>query len=180
MPPDLWVFGYGSLIFRADFPFVDRRPATIQHWTRRFWQGSRDHRGTPEAPGRVVTLISAPDEVCWGIAYRIAGQEIDAVLDHLDYREKGGYERLDITISIAPEQNVRGLTYHAVEGNADYLGRSDSNAIVRQISTAVGPSGPNRDYLLQLESSLKQHHIEDQHVFELADQLRAYESRKPT
>ena len=47
----VWLFGYGSLIYKADFPYIERRPASIEGWTRRFWQGSHEHRGTPMAPG---------------------------------------------------------------------------------------------------------------------------------
>ncbi len=69
---EVWLFGYGSLIWKADFPFLERRPAHIHGWARRFWQGSHDHRGTPEAPGRVATLVREPGAVCHGMAYRIA------------------------------------------------------------------------------------------------------------
>lgn len=84
-----WVFGYGSLIYKVDFPFQEREVATLRGWERRFWQGSHDHRGTPEAPGRVVTLVRAADALCRGVAYLVDHE----VFDHLDHREKNGYER---------------------------------------------------------------------------------------
>jgi len=177
LPPDLWVFGYGSLIFRADFPFIEQQPATINHWARRFWQGSTDHRGTPDAPGRVVTLVHSPEDACWGMAYLIAGEEVNQVLDHLDYREKGGYQRLEVPMSFEGCENITGLTYLAAQDNENYLGHDDTYSMARQISRSVGPSGPNREYLLQLEASLQQYKVVDCHVFELANELRAYESK---
>ena len=67
----VWLFGYGSLIFKPDFPFLAQRTAYIGGWIRRFWQGSHDRRGTEAAPGRVVTLVPQPDAVCHGMAFLV-------------------------------------------------------------------------------------------------------------
>ena len=90
---DAWVFGYGSLIWRPDFEYMERLPASLRGWERRFWQASPDHRGTPEAPGRVVTLVPVSGAVCEGMAYRIAGAVWAPIRAALDHREKAGYSQ---------------------------------------------------------------------------------------
>ena len=97
----VWLFGYGSLIYKADFPYLQRRPASIANWTRRFWQGSHDHRGTPEAPGRVVTIIEQAGAICHGMAYLVTPE----VFAHLDHREKNGYLRLAMPITFDDNQD---------------------------------------------------------------------------
>lgn len=170
--PDLWIFGYGSLIFKADFPYAQRQPATLNAWSRRFWQASTDHRGTPDFPGRVVTLVEDPSAACWGMAYQIRAAEVDAVLSHLDYREKGGYRRLDAELDMAGAKQS-AITYLADSNNPEFLGGSSLEQMARQILKASGPSGANTEYLYQLEQSLKQHGVEDPHVFQLAEAVRA-------
>jgi glutathione-specific gamma-glutamylcyclotransferase len=176
MAEDVWVFGYGSLVWRPDFPYADRRPAWIEGWERRFWQGSTDHRGVPGAPGRVVTLVPDPGGVCWGMAYLIAGDEREAVMAHLDYREKGGYRLADIALNFADSPalpETPGLLYVATEDNPNYLGPAPLHAIAAQVVRSTGPSGPNIDYVLRLAEALREIGAHDEHVFALADLVRA-------
>ena len=88
-----WLFGYGSLLWRPEFPFLEQRPARLYGWVRRFWQGSHDHRGVPEAPGRVVTLIADAAGYTDGLAFRLPADGRAQLLAALDHREKNGYER---------------------------------------------------------------------------------------
>lgn len=163
-----WIFGYGSLIWRADFPYLACRRASLRGWRRRFWQGSHDHRGTPEAPGRVVTLVAAEDARCVGVAYRVE----DAVFEHLDHREKNGYERVRVAIDFGAEQ-VQGITYIAAADNPAFLGDAPLDDIVRHIVRSSGPSGTNSEYLLALADALRRLDVEDAHVHGLAMRLRA-------
>jgi cation transport regulator ChaC len=163
----VWLFGYGSLIFKADFPFLERRPASIANWTRRFWQGSHDHRGTETAPGRVVTLVPEPGAICHGMAYLVTPEEFA----HLDHREKNGYLRLATDIRFGDGNSVEGLVYIATHENAAYLGPATEYEIARQIASAQGPSGPNSEYLLELAQALRELGMDDPHVFEIEKHL---------
>ena len=176
---DIWLFGYGSLIWKADFDYLERRPASITGWARRFWQGSHDHRGTPDAPGRVATLIRAEGAVCHGMAYRITPE----VLAPLDVREKNGYLREKVTLTFLDETGnpdadqapSEGLIYLASEDNPAFLGDAPLADIAQQIAQAHGPSGPNSAYLLNLAQALRELGTEDAHIFALEAQLQRYQ-----
>ena len=166
-----WVFGYGSLIYKVDFPFLRREEASIRGWARRFWQGSHDHRGTPDAPGRVVTLIPCADMLCRGVAYQVRHE----VFEHLDHREKNGYQQTQVTLSFDHGGPAEvGVVYVADEGNHAFLGQSGSTAeLAAHIARSHGPSGSNSDYLLQLARALRELGEDDRHVFELESALLA-------
>ena len=175
-----WLFGYGSLIFRPAIPFVERRPARVRGWTRRFWQWSTDHRGEPWRPGRVVTLVPAADDCCWGIAYRLPEADAETILADLDIRERGGYVRMEIELELAApaEQEldaspassrvVTGLTYQAWPGNRNYAGPAPLAEIAAQVLDATGPSGANADYVRDLQAALNALGAGDPHVAALA------------
>lgn len=169
----LWLFGYGSLIWKAEFPFHERRPAHIEGWARRFWQGSHDHRGTPAAPGRVATLVESPGAICQGMAYRIDAE----TLGPLDVREKNGYLRERVMLHFHDGSHAEGLIYLAGEDNDAFLGNAPLDAMARQIATAQGPSGLNCDYLLKLAAALEDLGAQDAHVFALVERVKEIKKR---
>ncbi|OMJ30273.1 putative glutathione-specific gamma-glutamylcyclotransferase 2 [Smittium culicis] len=141
----VWIFGYGSLIWKVDFPIEDQAFGYISGYVRRFWQKSHDHRGTEESPGFVVTLIEKDtflnfenttddehDFKCWGMAYKIKSGEEDQVLKHLDHREKVLMNFLFINYNFFND----GYTIHKVKVYSDLPGEKTgpkvllNNAIV--------------------------------------------------
>lgn len=174
----LWLFGYGSLIWRPDFAYVDRAPARLHGYSRRFWQGSHDHRGVPEAPGRVVTLIPDAHAYCDGVAYCIDADTAAGVLSQLDHREKNGYARLQVPLQLHDrgEQRIEALVYLATAENFAYLGPAPIREIAHQIAHSRGPSGHNQDYLFDLAHALRDLQATDTHVFELEQAVRALQA----
>ena len=149
-------------MWRQDFPFTDARPAYIVGWARRFWQGSHDHRGVQTEPGRVVTLIETPGERCYGRAFLVEPE----VFEHLDYREKNGYERYTVD-TFFDDTHASGVVYIAATNNFAFLGDAPLDEIAAHIGLCAGPSGTNIDYLLELARTLRELGVSDPHVFEL-------------
>ena len=164
----VWLFGYGSLIFKVDFPYLQSKPASIRGWSRRFWQGSHDHRGSEANPGRVVTLIEQDNVICGGIAYQVEA----SVFRQLDVREQNGYLRLATEMTFADGSSDTGLVYIATAQNEAFLGEASEYEIARQICDACGSSGPNSEYLISLAKALRELGMDDQHVFGIEMQLR--------
>ena len=145
----------------------------IDGHSRRFWQGSTDHRGVPGAPGRVVTLVPTPNQACVGRAYRLDPRYAQSILATLDHRERGGYRRIELPLHTL-ERSPLGIaiTYVATPSNPNWLGSASNAAMAEQIQNAEGPSGSNRDYLRALARGLREMGVVDPHVFSLEALLR--------
>ncbi len=169
-----WVFGYGSLIWRPSFAYASARSARVRGWRRRFWQGSPDHRGTPHAPGRVVTLVEDESAQCWGVAFDIDGQDSQEIFDALDLRESGGYVRLTVPIEFADASSAVALTYYAPPENDNFLGPAPISKIAKQVRESSGDSGDNVEYVLRLADALGRAGIRDDDVEALAHAVQHF------
>jgi cation transport protein ChaC len=163
---DVWIFGYGSLIFRPEFAYDERRIARLHGFERRFWQSSPDHRGTPDAPGRVVTLVESPSGSVLGVGYRVLAAKAARILADLDERERAGYQRVEVCIDFveAPSGRVAALVYQARVGNPGFVERASVQQIAEVVRRARGPSGANSSYVRQLADALRELGEDDPHV----------------
>jgi len=165
LDPDghLYVFGYGSLIWRPGFVHVSSHPALLRGFHRRFCLWSRHYRGSPEAPGLVLGLDRGG--ACRGLAFRVPAAEARAVLAYLDERENVGgemvYARRLLPVRLLDGgRMVRAIAYVVDRRHRHYC-RPAVEEAARAIAGGVGQAGPNRDYLLNTLSHLRAMGVRD-------------------
>lgn len=168
-----WVFGYGSLIWRPGFRYLARRAGWIDGWSRRLWQRSTDHRGTPDRPGRVATLVPVEGARCGGAAYQIDDAVRQSVLDSLHVREQQGYDFIQLDVRFDDGSAVSAAAWVATPANPYFAGDEPVAAIAEAVRRSHGPSGSNIDYVLELEAALLSLGAPDDHVTAVARLLDA-------
>jgi len=170
----MWIFGYGSIIWKPDFEYVERQPGYVEGWVRRFYQHSVDHRGVPGLPGRVATVVPHDERRCWGVAYRMESQQCGEIMEQLDRRETGGYERHEVEVQRPGDRSPieRAVMYVASRENPHWAGPASPAEIAERVVRAEGPSGPNVEYVLKLAEGLREIGADDEHVFAVADAVR--------
>ncbi|WP_188910914.1 gamma-glutamylcyclotransferase [Aureimonas endophytica] len=144
---DLWVFGYGSLIWQPGFAFEERRKARLAGYHRALCIRSYVHRGTPERPGLVFGLDRGGS--CIGMAFRVTPEAGEAVLAYLRERElvTNVYREQHLPVVLADGRRVRAVTFVADRGHPQYAGRLDPAEAATIVGGAHGRSGANVDYV---------------------------------
>lgn len=172
----VWIFGFGSLVHTPGFPYDASVHGFVRGWKRVWWQGSTDHRGTPERPGRTVTMVAQPGALAWGTAYRLTGtpEQQLATLAYLEWREKQYDLRIRVDVYSSEDSWCptvpAALCYVATSRkalNPNYLGPAPLPNLAAQIAIAKGPSGWNHEYLFRLADALRAMNATDHEVFEL-------------
>jgi glutathione-specific gamma-glutamylcyclotransferase len=147
---DLWVFAYGSLMWRPGFAYEEARRARVTGYRRAFCIYSVHHRGTPERLGLVLGLDRGG--VCEGVAYRVAAADAVATRAYLRAREQvsGVYREalLPAELEVRPPAEVMALAYIVERAHPAYAGRLPLRLQARLIRGAKGRSGANLDYLV--------------------------------
>lgn len=170
---DLWVFGYGSLIWRPGFDFIDRVPARLIGGHRALCVFSHVHRGTPERPGLVLGLDQGGS--CRGIAYRVAAAQREETLAYLRGREQATMVYREAVRSVwldhAPAQRVAAVCYLVDRGHPQYAGRLTLDEQLRLVRQGHGRSGANPDYVLETVRALEALGFNDADLRQLADRL---------
>ena len=171
---DLWVFGYGSLMWRPGFDFLERVPARLIGLHRGLCVFSFVHRGTPERPGLVLGLDHGGN--CRGIAFRVAAENRAATIDTLRAREQVTMVYREVVRPVwledDPRRRVSAVCYVVGRGHEQYAGRLTLEQQLHLVRQGHGRSGNNRDYVLETVREIERQGYRDRELHLLAEQLK--------
>ncbi|SEW01174.1 cation transport protein ChaC [Aliiroseovarius sediminilitoris] len=171
---DLWVFGYGSLMWNPGFDHTEAVVATLPGYHRSFCMRSIHHRGTEDAPGLVLALDEMDGACCQGLAFRACPKSHNKTLAELRERElvSSAYLEKRLKIVLQDGREVEAVTYVIDPDHVQYCQIAlDEQAQI--IARAVGGRGPNTEYLYNTAAHLADLGIEDQDLNWLSQTVRA-------
>src|SRR2546430_3283287 len=170
---DLWVFGYGSLMWRPGFEYIEQVPARLIGEHRALCVYSFVHRGTPEKPGLVLGLDRGG--ACRGIAFRVAEKHRASTVAYLREREQvtSVYREVKRSVWLENEarQRVSALAYVVDRGHVQYAGRLSPVEQLRHVLQGHGQAGVNRDYVLATVKAIEAEGFRDSQLHRLAAML---------
>ena len=170
---ELWVFGYGSLMWRPGFDFIEKAPAALIGAHRSLCIYSFHHRGTQAHPGLVLGLDEGG--ACRGVAFRVAQANADATLTYLREREQVTDVYVEamkpVSLLDGSGRELEALCYIVDRGHPQYAGRLSLERQAELVRSASGFSGNNIDYVLNTVRHLEEVGIHDVELMALAQRL---------
>jgi cation transport protein ChaC len=168
---DLWVFGYGSLMWRPGFAFVERQKAIVRGFHRSLCVYSHVHRGTKERPGLVLGLDRGGS--CKGVAFRVDAEGVEATLSYLRQREQvtAVYREVFLRARLLDGRSALAVCYVADRSHCQYAGRLDRPELARLVAQGIGLSGDNPDYVKSAQAHLLELAIRDETLEWLASRF---------
>jgi cation transport protein ChaC len=174
---DLWVFGYGSLMWRPGFDYLERTEGLLIGAHRSLCIYSWVHRGTQAQPGLVLGLDLGG--ACRGIAYRVAAAQREETIAYLRGREQVTmvYRETWRPVWLAgdPKRRVRAVCYVADRRHPQYAGRLSLDRQLHLVRQGHGKGGPNRDYVIETVKSLEALGYRESALHHLAERLQGGE-----
>ena len=172
---DLWVFGYGSLMWKPGFDYCESVPGRIYGFSLRLCLWSTRYRGTPRQPGLVAGL--APGGSCRGMAFRLRDNEHESVFEYLYEREmiSKAYHPVVKPVHLQNGEAVNALVFASDRNHRQYAPKMSSSEIVAIIRGASGPMGSNTEYILNTVEHLDEMGILDTELHHIARLLQSNE-----
>jgi cation transport protein ChaC len=173
---DVWLFGYGSLIWNPTVRFTEKRVARLQGWHRAFCLTTPAGRGSVDNPGLVLGLDEGGH--CDGVAFRISADDAEAELAMLWRREMLSNSYVPKWLDLFDETGQRfscGLSFTINRADERYAGSMPREQIVRALATATGALGSSADYLFNTCEGLNAFGIRDAKLEHLRDDVIAFQ-----
>jgi len=144
---DLWIFGYGSLMWSPGFRPAEQRAGLVRGYHRALCILSNRYRGTPEKPGLVMGLCRGGS--CWGMAFRVPAARVRRVLRALWKREMLNrvYVPTMVQVTVGPKRRIRALAFVADTAHRQFARELDLHGRARLVAQGIGQRGRCVDYI---------------------------------
>jgi cation transport protein ChaC len=167
-PDELWIFGYGSLMWNPNFTYEEEQKAKLSGYSRAFCLKLFSNRATPEKPGLMLALDEGGE--CEGVVFRISKTNVESITKELWIREMlGGIYVPKIMPVETMKRTLPALVFTVNRSHSRYAGQLAASEIAAIIAKAEGKLGSNCDYLFQLVTKLKEKSIHDENMLILCE-----------
>jgi cation transport protein ChaC len=166
---DLWVFGYGSLMWAPGFRYSAKATALVRGYHRALCILSSRYRGTPEKPGLVMGLCRGGS--CWGMAFRVPAARVRGVLTALWKREMLNrvYKPTLVPVTVAPGRRIRALAFVADTSHRQFVKELDLHGRARLVAQGIGERGHCVDYIRNTLEHMLALGVNDPHLARILD-----------